>query len=149
MGRRYSITLSTVNTAGVTAAVLTSAATVRPAMYDLLIGCTATPADNAMNLDVKRFTAAGTTTAWTPIALDPADPASLTASGYTATVEPTYTANAVLLRIGVNQRATFRWVARDRSEILAPATAANGMGFISTAIGGSAVIMLYTILFEE
>jgi hypothetical protein len=118
-------------------------------LYDLLIGSTATPADNALELIVKRFTVAGTTTSFTPVALDPGDPASLAASGFTATVEPTYTSNALLLRICVNQRATFRWVARDRSEILAPATAANGLGFFNNAIGGSAVIMAYTVLFEE
>jgi hypothetical protein len=148
MGRRYSITAATINTASITQWVLTSATTVRPELYDMVIGSVATPADNAGSYQLKRFTAAGTTTAWTPIALDPGDPASLSAAGFTASIEPTYTANAVLLQFATNQRATFRWVSRDRSEIKFPATSANGGGLFTLGTT-SAVIMTYTTLFEE
>jgi len=140
---------SVTNTASVTQVVLTSTAAIRPQIYDLLIGSAAAPADNAANYQIKRFTAAGTTTSLTPQAIDNADPAATATSGYNASVEPTYTANALLLSISCNQRTTARWLARDRSELIAPATAANGLGLFSATVGGSAVAQTYTILYEE
>lgn len=149
MARRYSVTGTDTNTAGTTQLGLTSAATVRPRVYDLVISSVATPADNAGEYFVQRYTAAGTSTAFTPVAIDPADPASLASAGTNHSVEPTYTAGAVLLRIATNQRATVRWVAAPGGELVLPATAANGVGLLSNAIGGAAVAMDYTLHFEE
>lgn len=131
MARRYAVTFDGVSNESAstpTIAVLTSAATVRPKIYDLILGSRATPGDQACTYDLQRFTAAGTTTAITPEELDPGDPASLAAAGHTATVEPTYTAAALLLKFSCNQRATFRWVAAPGGELVLPATAANGAG---------------------
>ena len=149
MARRYAAIGTDTNTASETQFVITSAATVRPAIYDILIGSSATPADNSFLIRLKRFTAAGTTTAFTPVALDPADPAALTAAGFNATVEPTYTANAFLLDIPGNQRASIRWIAAPGGELRMPSTAANGIGGFSQTVGGSAVAMNYTVHFEE
>lgn len=129
MGRKYSI-----NGAAVVASptkstlVLTGAATIRPRIYDLLIGSTATPADNALQWLLQRHTDPGTVTAVTPAPLDPADPAALGAGGKNATVEPTYTAAKIMLEIAMNQRSTQRWVAAPGGELVIPATAANGIG---------------------
>ena len=147
--RRYSLTATDTNTAGTTMWTLGSATTIRPALYDFIPSSVATPADNAMQCDLKRCTALGTSTAVTAVELDPGDPASLTTNGENHTVEPTYTANKELLQICVNMRATFRWVAREGSEIKAPATAANGLGCFVPTIGGSAVVYFFTILFSE
>jgi hypothetical protein len=138
MARRYAV--NGFNTVGTnrTLAGVTSAATVRPVIYDLVVGCDATPADQATRFAVQRFTAAGTSTAFTPVAVDPGDPASLAAGGVNHTAEPTYTANAVLLTISLNQRATFRWVAAPGGELKMPATAANGLGLQSVAATGTA-----------
>lgn len=149
MARRYNISGSDTNTAATTMWSVTSAATIRPRIYEVLIGSVATPADNAWEFIIGRFTAAGTSTAFTPIALDPADPAALAAAGFNHSVEPTYTANAYLLRIAGNQRACVRWVAAPGGELVLPATAANGAGCLSNAVGGSPVAMSFTVHWEE
>lgn len=149
MARKYSIATTDTNTAGTTALGVTATSAVRPMVYDILVGSVATPADNAGEYFVQRYTAAGTSTAFTPAALDSGDPASTATAGTNHSVEPTYTATAVLLRFATNQRATFRWVAAPGSELKAPATAANGFGLLQNAIGGAAVAMAYTLLFEE
>ena len=119
---------------------LISATTVRPKLYDVIVGCEATPADQATEFLLARFTAVGTEgSGFTPIALDPGDPASLCDCGQGVFgAEPTYTANANLLRFSVNQRATFRWVASPRGELIAPASANNGIGCYSDSATGSA-----------
>lgn len=108
---------------------LISAATIRPRLYDLVIGSVATPADAATHFAVMRMTAVGTEgSGFAPTALDPADPASLADCGQGVfSVEPTITANSELLDFSMNQRATFRWVASPGGEIVAPATASNGL----------------------
>lgn len=120
-------------TASTTLAVgsLVSSATVRRTkLYDLLLSqAEATPADAGTRYDIQRCTAAGTSTAVTPQLLDPADGAALTACGQNHTVQPTLTANQIPLSIGLNQRATFRWVAQPGGEIVTPATSASGLAF--------------------
>lgn len=147
--RRYGVTGSDTCTAGTTQVGITGGTAVRPEIYDLLISSVATPADNCSEYYIQRSTAAGTSTGFTPVALDSGDPASTTAAGVNHSAEPTYTASAIPLRVAVNQRNTLRWVARDGSEIRVPATSANGLGLLANAIGGSAVAMSYTILFAE
>ena len=61
------------------------------------------------------------------VKLDPDDPASLADYGtglYTG--EPTYTVNAILQKLALNQRNTFRWIAAPGKELVAPAIANNG-----------------------
>lgn len=129
MGRRYSTNGSAaVASPTKTTLNLTSATTVRPRIYDLLIGSVATPADNALQWLLQRYTDPGTVTAVTPSPLDSSDPASLASSGKNATVEPTYTSAKILLEIAMNQRSTQRWVAAPGGELVLPATASNGVG---------------------
>ncbi|MEM3077614.1 MAG: hypothetical protein QXW38_08375 [Candidatus Nitrosotenuis sp.] len=148
-GRRYSIDGQDTNTASTTILGLTSTAAIRPAIYDLVSGSDATPADNAAEYNVQRYTAAGTATAVTPQALDPGNPAATATAGEAHTAEPTYTANAVLLNYMHNQRATFRWVAAPDGEIILPATAANGAGVQVITVAGSAVNTGITIHYLE
>ena len=103
-------------------------------VYDLILGSEATPADAALLYTIQRCTAAGTSTGVTPQPLDPADAATEMDAGENHTIEPTYTAGAILLNIPVNQRATFRWVAAPGGELVAPATAANGVGIQTDTI---------------
>lgn len=132
MTRRYNTNGTAASGTNKTNITMVSAATIRPEIYDILLGAVATPADQAARFLAGRFTAAGTAgTSFTPVALEPADPASLAASGFAHSGEPTYTANANLLQISLNQRATFRWIAAPGSELRAPATAANGIGLYS------------------
>jgi hypothetical protein len=130
---------------------LVSAATIRPALYDLVIGSGSTPADAAVKFHLERFTAVGTEgSGFTPLALDPDDAAARADYGvgvYAA--EPTYTAGGILLAISVNQRATFRWVAAPGSEFKAPATANNGIGLQSQAVSTGTPTYEATMLHEE
>jgi len=152
MARRYSVQFDNVSNATGTYAIalVNSISTVQAArarIYDFIIGSRASVADNACTYNFQRFTAAGTSTAFTPVALDPGDAASLAASGVNATVTPTYTANAYLLNISANQRATFRWIAAPGSELVIPATTANGIGVKGTPT--TAFNVDGSILFEE
>ena len=148
MARRYVLSGTDTNTAATTQIELRSTTTIRPKVYDVLISSVATPADNAGEYFLQRTTTAGTSTALTAQLIDPGDPAAITLAGINHSAEPAYTANAVMLRVATNQRATFRWVAAPNGEIILPA-AANGLGLLANAIGGSAVAMSYTIYFEE
>ncbi len=100
----------------------------RGEIYEMLLSSSGTPADNALLWRVQRFTAAGTTTAYTPTPLDPQDPVSLCAGGVTATIEPTYTSAKILFSIALNQRASHRWIGDPRGPLKIPATASNGAG---------------------
>lgn len=104
----------------------------------LSIGSEATPAENAFHLRARRITAAGTSTAVTPVAMDPADAATEFDAGENHSVEPTYTANTELLSKPFNQRATVQWYSHPEAPILVPATASNGIG-IDTPTAGAAV----------
>lgn len=118
---------------------MTSTAAVRTAVYDFSIGTTGTPADNVVTWQVQRFTTWGSRTVVTPTPLDSGDPASASPSGSAHSIEPTYTTE--LWRLGVNQRASYRWVAAPGSELICPATAANGVGIAALSPGytGNAV----------
>ena len=149
MGRRYSIDgAQAVASPTDTVLGLTSTSAIRPAVYDVVFGSSATPADNALNWLMERYTAAGTSTAVTPQPLDPDDPAATSTAGEDHTAEPTYTADSVLLNISANQRSTQRWVASPGGEIILPATAANGVGLepVHSSFTGSVEAMLH---FEE
>lgn len=119
----------------------------RQKIYDLIFGSEATPADGAFLYTVQRCTAAGTSTAVTAQALDPADAAALADCGENHTIDATQTANAIVLAIALNQRATFRWVAPPGGELVAPATAANG--FAINTPSAALVAVSATVHFEE
>lgn len=148
MARRY--TVHGQGDVGTTKTVLglTGATTVRPKIYDIVVGCAATPADVGSQFQLWRYTAAGTSTATYIIPLDPGDPASLCASGENHSGEPTYTANKGLAAFSINQRNTFRWVAAPGGELVIPATANNGIGLMTKASGGTALHEA-TFFFEE
>ena len=127
---------------------LIAATTVKPGIYDLILGCATTPADVGANIQISRTTADGTATSVTPLALDPDDVAALSTFKSDYTAEPTYTASTILMSISMNQRATFRWVAAPGGELYANSLAANGLGcrFVAT---GSTVAWESTIHWVE
>lgn len=117
-------------------------------IYDLMFGTDGTPADNAIDWDVSRQTAAGTSTATTPNALNPADAAASTVGSANFTAEGTVTASSSVFFLGVNQRASYRWVAAPGSELIAPAT--NLAGFAMRAKSTAyASTFTYTSMFTE
>lgn len=119
----------------------------RGKFYDLIMGSEASPADNAFLWQVQRCTTAGTSTAVTPQPLDPADAATESDAGENHTIDPTLTANAILLSIALNQRATFRWVASPGGELTYPATASNGLAIRTPT--SSAVAVTATLHYVE
>jgi hypothetical protein len=86
------------------------------------IGTAGTPADNYMELDVSRQTAAGTSTAATPNPTDGAKRAAGTVGSVNFTAEGTITAASSMLYMPWNQRASYRWVANPGNELIIPAT---------------------------
>lgn len=112
----------------------------------LQIGSDAT-ADNAYEAVIQRGTADGTSTAITPQPRDPADGAASAVAGEAHTVEPTYTANAIMLNVFGHQRATFQWYAAPGSEIIIPVTndACVGLQIITvTTAFNMGVVMEFT-----
>lgn len=118
---------------------LTGAATIRPAMYLLVLGSDATPADLAGEFAIMRSTTAGA--GGTALNENTRDPltvaATAAATGGTYTAAPTITANSHQMMLGLNQRASVIWQANPGDEIYAAATAANGLAVYSVAHGGT------------
>lgn len=137
MARRYSSVHETPAGTTLTIIKVVGVTTTRGWIYDILVGSDATPADVATQFDVIRGTVSGTGSSITPRALDPGNPAALlTSEGGTFTGQ-TKTANTAMLSFGLNQRATFRWVAVPDGELVVPATADNWVGLESIASGGT------------
>lgn len=145
MARRYQTVGNNISTTSTNKTMLTlvSTAAIRATIYDFTVGTEGTTADTSYVYTVMRHTAAGTGgAAYTPVALDPGDPASTatSVSGSTAiTVEPTYTAASNLFGpMGIHQKATYRWVAAPGGELVAPSTAAAGFGMLAKSSAGTA-----------
>lgn len=148
-GRRYGGSGSITGAATKTILSVVGTSAIRPFLTDLIISSNATPADNSSEWQVVRCTAAGTSTAVTPVAFDTGDPAATGVWGKNHSVEPTYSPTVPLLDIAHNQRATFRWVAAPGEEIICPATAANGFGIQCQGVGGSGVTEICGIVCGE
>jgi len=121
----------------------------RPSLFDIIVGCSATPADGATKFRVQRHTALGTEgSGFTPVPLDPAEVASTLDCGVAHSVEPTYTANAVMLDMSMNQRATVRWTTDPRYGMKIPAVQNAGIGLFSVSSTVSAAHQA-TLQWEE
>lgn len=118
-------------------------------IYDVLMGTNGTPADNFMEFDISRQTAAGTSTATVPVPLDPADAAALTIGAANFTAEGTITAASSLFYVGVNQRASYRWVAAPGSELVAPATNLAGFAFRARSGGYTGTATVTEMIAEQ
>lgn len=97
-------------------------------IYDIMVGTDGTPADNAINWKVDRQTSTGTRTSHTPAQVDAADAAALLTCGVNTTIEGIVTDQTGLVQLGVNQRASYRWVAYPGGELVVPATNVAGIG---------------------
>lgn len=118
-----------VNNPTKTALTLTGGTTWRARLFYLTVGSSAAPADNALVWYIQRSTAAGTSTGDTPSALDTNySPAANTTCGVNHTVEPTYTAGAILWHLAPNQRATPQLLLDPDAPLATPLTSNNGFG---------------------
>lgn len=127
---RYSVVLTRTASATLSVGNITSDATTprRLRLYDMVVSAgEATPADNGFLWQVQRCTTVGTATTVTPQPLDTANAVALFDAAQNHTVDPTLTAGAIPFSLGLNQRASFRWVPAPDGEIYVPATANNGL----------------------
>lgn len=112
----------------------------RGKLFDILVGTNGTPADNYMEWDVIRVTggtsthalAGGVSSISSALSIDLADPyGSVNLITINASLETLATVAAEVFYVGVNQRASYRWVAAPGSEIVWPAntsaTVSNGL----------------------
>lgn len=110
-----------------TGVAVIASTSVRPAVFDLLIGNSAAPADVGAMYALSRFTTVGTAgSSPVPSPLDPSDVAAVATAGITHSAEPTYTLD--LLQLPLNSRGTQRFVCVSGYEYKAPATANCGLG---------------------
>ncbi len=135
--------ISALSIAGVTATLR------RAWVSEFTIGENVTaPADNAVLHTVQRFSASGTDTAVVAARLDLADAESDENCGVNHSSDPTYTATEELLQVGLNTRATFRWVAAPGGMLVLPATNEAGVGWHSVHASSTA-LWAVTAFYEE
>lgn len=135
----------------------------RGKIYDIMIGTAGTPVDNVLEYDVARINLGTTAAAVTlgisslssNFALDPGDNNNaLNWIAINSTSEGGITALTEAWYMGMNQRASYRWVAATGSELIWPA-ASSGAGTVFNGMSLRSRSPLYTgvtaatILFSE
>lgn len=133
----------TAGTVGAAAAAASGIQLRRGRLVEVNIGQNGAPSatDCAILYDISRVTAFGTNTAVVPNPIDAADAVFMGLAGQNHTVEPTLAsagAGLSLLQFPLNQRAAYRWVAKDGKELVYPATANNGFAVRAQVTTGSA-----------
>lgn len=128
--------------------------------FDMLMGTNGTPADNFMEFSVARVTMGASTSLSLGISslssnmgLDPADSFGFQAlASVNSSVDASYTPLTEVFYVGINQRASYRWVCAPGSELLYPAnssaTGNNGLVLRSRS-GGYTGTATGTVLFSE
>lgn len=119
----------------------------RGKIYDVLIGTDGTPADNFIEWDISRVTTNSTATSMTPPPLDQADAVSVTTAAINSSTFGTISVPNIFY-VGVNQRASYRWVAAPGGELVWPATSSAGFQLRARS-GGYTGTVTGTIHFEE
>jgi hypothetical protein len=129
----------------------------RGKIYDILIGTNGTPADNYVEWAVNRGTVFSSA-AWlgsissvsSETALDTADAgfAAFAAVNSSVVSSAACTLGVQNFYVGVNQRASYRWVAAPGSELVYPAATYNGF-VLSARSAGYTGTFTGTVLFSE
>src|SRR5678815_4230880 len=123
-GTQQSVTTTYVQA---TLELTSSSATVRRGkIYDVLVGTNGTPGDTFVEWDISRCTTSSTATFVASPPLDPADAAANALAVVNSSQHGTISVPN-LWYIGMNQRASYRWVCSPGSELVWPATASNGL----------------------
>lgn len=132
-------------TATSTATTGTNTGLRRGKVYDLLVGTNGTPADNFMEFDAVRAIYASSTAITTGgvlflsslssnLLFDAADGSPVAQISINSSVETFLTSPTELWYVGINQRASYRWVAAPGSELVYPAASSGSAGGNSIAI---------------
>ena len=122
--------------------------TVRPKIYHIMLSSSSAPNDYSAEFFLQLFSADGTGTAVTPQPLDFGERPAVATSKHTYTAEPTLTANAILLQVAHNLRATVQWQCTPGREIVIPALAGDGLALVCNAVS-TQFTEAATIFFEE
>lgn len=151
MPNRYTAVHQTAAGTGLPIINCTGGTGVRINLAHIILGSDATPADVAGEFVVARTDDAGTGgTALTENALDPISPtASVAAVGGTFGADPSSTSNGNLMMIGLNQRATFTWWAREGFELLSALVAGDGVMLECTGMSSGTPNMNATLMWFE
>ena len=120
----------------------------RGQVYDISFGANDPPnaTDNSIQYTTLRVSSTGTSTGVTPSPLDGAGQIMLGQGSVNATIEPT--TGVHLLAIALNQRASQRWVAAPGSELVYPATTANGIGTLAKASSYNSTVTVSMLVTE-
>lgn len=134
-------TTHTTNAAG---AIYCPAASMRRIkIHYVSYGSETAPADQVFLININRSTTAPTAgTSVTPQSLDPADAACVALAMDGTITNGTTTANAVLLTTALNQKATFQWYAPPGGALVIPATASNGVHFLTPTASGTPALTI-------
>jgi len=119
---------------------ITGSTAVEPSIFFLAIGPEDTPTDITVVWRLGRTTAAGTATSVTPQNLGPGTTAATSTAGENHTAEPTFTANAVLWRMGANYRASHALVCDPEGCFTVPATSNNGLAIYPSHASSTAAV---------
>lgn len=119
----------------------------RGKVYDILVGTNGTPADNFIEWEVARITTNSTATFVAAPPLDPADSIANTLACANSSTAGTVSVPD-LWYVGVNQRASYRWVAAPGSELVWPATSSAGL-VLRARSGGYTSTVTGSFLFQE
>jgi len=154
-------TLIAVGNSSATSATFGAGGYRRGKLYDILIGTAGTPADNYFEFDVALATL-GTTPAGivntlvsslsSNLANDPADFNFVSAIEINSTAEVGIAAVTEKWYLGINQRASYRWVCAPGSELLYPANSSatgNNALALRGRSGGANVNMTGTVMVSE
>lgn len=142
---QYSVAFGDVTgAAGKTLLSILSAATRRPRLIQVIIGCSGAAADNVAKFQIKRITADGTGTAVTPQACDAGDGAATCTAKGNYSAEPTYESGNGI-EIALNQRATLVY----NVPVAYQAAVGAGAGIGVLMVAGPALAYNVTAIYEE
>ena len=156
MARNYNVRTTCSATQSTTNAPLLIIATtaVVPNIYEINSGCVATPANQAVEWVVNRFTATGTLQgAITPSKVNvPAGTAvvAVTTAGTGSSALSTFTANDYAHGWAQNQNTAYRWVASSPGRMIGIASSAGvGVGLMPITATATVATWVLNVAFEE
>ena len=122
----------------------------RGKIYDVLVGTNSAPGDFFLEWAIDRITATSTTTNLQGLPLDSADfgtTSLMTQCMVNSSQHGTVTTAQQLWYVGMNSRASYRWVCAPGSELVWPATASNGLTLRPK--GNYTSTVTATVMFQE
>lgn len=151
MGKNYSLAKNVAlpNSSSLPIATLIGSASVRPELYDILMGCSDPADSHEGRFSIIRCSTTGTPgSSPSPVTLDPGDPATsqCTAGLAIFTVGPT--PGVVLLQWGAKQDEPFRFATAPNKEFKGAYVANNGLAFMNPTVD-TAYTLDFTLQFHE